>query len=149
MQLCEKFNFAAKLLVEANLERQENIMRENPTLGPKALAKEFCTVKLSSGRRSGTSYTAIDLAVSFFKKPLILCANEAMAKLLKKQIAAKDSNNSYVVCSVFNNLTMQGLSPDAVIIDGAGMVPSSRIEDIYDMFKISVVNAQGCFIFLG
>lgn len=146
MKVQEKLSFAAKLLVEACLQRVAEIKQDKQLgcPGPKRICKEYGTVKLSLGRGSGNSTTAIDIAKSF-KNPIIICPTVGMARYIKRSL----NESNIVACSIDDTDSMVGLWPDAVIFDGSSLVSQAKIENIYDLFNIPIVNNSGCFIFLG
>lgn len=152
MQMHEKFSFATKLLVEANLSRQSEIRPEFPGISAKGWSKEFCTIRLSAGRGSGMTYTAIDIALTMFKRPLILSANQNQRGILRQLVLsqANDKNMSsaaLIVKCVEDDL--RGLSPDSIIVDCVSLFSNAKLERMYEMFGPIALLQDFCFVLLG
>lgn len=153
MLLHEKFNFAAKILVEANLNRQEEIRNNDIILSSRNWAKDFCTVKISGGRGCGSSTTAVDLSLKMFKNSIIIVNSFASMMLMKKmRIDMSRRLGIDAPCFIVTNKHLErtrGMSPDAIIIDGADLMTESEIDEIYNYFSYFSANNNFSFIILG
>ena len=151
--LCVVFNRCVRDLVEASLSRQEQIRFEFPNLSAKAWFKEFATVRVASGRRSGSTYTAINVAITMFKKPLIVCHAQRMIDMLESDlkhqleaIGEKASTESVTIARIDTDL--RGVDCDAVIVDCASLCSKEAIEHLYDTLADRARDHKNCCFIL-
>lgn len=156
---CQVFNQSAKMLVISNMARQSSIRPEFPDMSSKAWALEFCTVRLSAGRRSGSSYTALDLARNVFKAPVIVTMSETQKRMMEKSLQEaqdREKISEIRTIPVYYIGDLVGYSPeddcDGVIVDCASVIErtSNSLDYLYTyIFSHHAKTRDFCFVLLG
>lgn len=80
MQMYERILTSINLLIENSKEIQDNIRKDTSNLSPLSFAKEFCTIKVCSARRSGHS-----MAINKFLLDKTIISNEKWALIAHNQ----------------------------------------------------------------
>jgi hypothetical protein len=161
---CEVFNQSAKMLVLMNLMRQDEIRPQFPNMGPKGWAKEFCTIRLAAGRRSGSTTTALDLAESIFEHPVLVVMNKSQQEAMQKELENRRQEQKITIDKKFNIRTIgeglvgyngewDGDKPlcDGVIVDCCSVIErtSKNLDYVYESFSFIALQKNFCFVLLG
>lgn len=136
--------------------------------------KEFCTVRMTSSRRSGHTTAIAKVAPEYFSKALMLAYNQAQAENLAKTFLGyyKPEEGKYEITIHGENLIkttntkieterslytfgsinclekFRGHEFEAIIIDCAFMLSQKGIGDIYSLGPCMIKYPQKFFIFL-
>ena len=135
MHVGDKTYLAASLLVDVSEEIQR-------TLGASyqhnlEYAKNFCTVKVGTSRRSGHTTSMLRLCERF-ESSLIVVLNIPMIDSLRSNSLYAPIVNKARFVSRYNIDTALGVRYDAILIDCASIFRDSEIAQIYDLFVASV-----------
>ena len=155
---------ALELLFENSCLMQD-YFNKTKTHGGVSDAKELCTIKLCSSRRSGHSYALVNLALKYFQSALFLAPNLGMTKRLSALVCSKSLVNKCTATKVetkdeshyyfrsFSEKTnfdcMRGIKLDAILVDRASFSSNSMEERIYHELSMCMSwNDRRFFIFV-
>ena len=163
-------NQALKLMIENCYLSQVGI-KGHPNINHNNYAKEFCTVRFASSRRSGHSTAIAKIALEYFNKALILSPTLDMSRHLyqyfmselerqnitaqkitqSKIIITEDHENMYHFGSLEQNINaFRGISLEAIIVDCAFMMSNAKEEKLYkDFIPAMSCFSEGFWIFIG
>lgn len=159
MQMYERILTSINLLIENSKEIQDNIKKDIPNLSTLSFAKEFCTIKVCSARRSGHSMAInkflLDKAASNEKWVLIshnqYCLEKNLnniseyIKCLKGEMIASYNINYFTkhkvvfanggeihFISINSTINLRGLELDGIIVDCSSILSEKKIEQLYN-----------------
>jgi len=155
---------ALKLLVDNSYYAQISFI---PQWGceEKSYWKEFCTVRLTTSRRSGHTTSVCKLAHEYFDKAIFLSPSLEISKNLNLMFRNLQRDNSdYKKITDFEILTsnggyffgthnsidkFRGIDCEAVIIDGTFSLSHQKEEDVYEILGPCMCkHPQKFFIFV-
>ena len=148
---------ALRLLIESNLilQLQEPAIECRMTTNTRNYIKDFCTVKMSSSRRSGHTSSMLSVALEMFAKPLFVTENTRMAERLK-EILMTDFNISKknARCMVSTARDLRKLAcpeEDAIFVDPSSMLTRNDEDDILGYAQGCLPAKRDCFclVFVG
>ena len=129
---------ALKSLVSASLVAQsEQLLIEERRIGGSYL-HDFCTVKMSTARRTGHTEAMIWTAMEMFQDPIFIVVHkdrsDFLAKTLHREcdIPFSDCRSMVYNVSDLPRRTM-GLRPDSVFVDNASTMTVSDLNKIYEL----------------
>lgn len=131
-----------------NSKDMQDYSRDDYSYQPLAHAKEYCTIKLTTARRSGHSTAISKLITKYNNNWAIISHNQAMSerlidnirlnsinnnivKITKSQIDFKNGNKTILITTHNFNEKLRGISLDGIIVDCACLLSQKKIEEIY------------------
>jgi hypothetical protein len=132
MRSGDKLTFAGNILIEACSELQDK-WDTKFTYG-KQYAKEVCTVRCGSSRRSGHDYAAARLIRDNFSMVFYITPTEDMMKIARNECMAIGGTDRVVFATIHNflNSKFDGIQFDAVFVNPASAIDPNKIDLIYE-----------------
>ena len=169
-EIADRTYLALKYLyLNAKDLQNENVISYLRKTQPLAYAKEFCTIKLSTARRSGHS-SAIARFVNehYSKNWAIISYNQNMSERNIENVSKNSGNNIYkatksyieftkdkesgkTIFTSFNSFDrdLRGIELDGIIIDCASMLTKKKIKSLYEVGMSCMARKQyQFFIFI-
>lgn len=128
---CDNTYEALKLLVNNSIYAQQKYCN-NSNKNIKAYLKEFCTIKLCTARQTGHTSAILRLCTEYFDKSLVLYNTIEMARKIREYY--NSLYNEDIISGTITNFhsVYRGYEFDAIFIDCASFVCSSKLDCIYD-----------------
>jgi len=160
MQMYERILTSINLLIENSKERQDNIKKDTLNFSPLQFAKELCTIKVCSARRSGHSMAInkfiLDKAAKSNEKWALNSHNQYCLernlngisehiKSLNGEVIASYSINYFTkhkivfanggeihLISINSTDNLIGLELDGIIVDCSSIISEKKILQLYN-----------------
>ena len=160
MQMYERILTSINLLIENSKEIQDNIKKDTLNFSPLQFAKELCTIKVCSARRSGHSMAInkfmLDKAAKSNEKWALISHNQHCLernlkgisehiKSLNGEVISSYSINYFTkhkivfanggeihLISINSTDNLRGLELDGIIVDCASIISEKKIEQLYN-----------------
>ena len=147
MNKYDNLYFAANLLIDASEETQKKYPELKQNMGSMVYhAKEFCTIKFCTSRRSGHTSYIHKLAEERFNNKVILLFNTWELSNCYKECFFGYNEPPFNILSTSSNF--RGIELDdieAIIIDTAYSLSKQKIDEIYASFSCGTRNEKPFF----
>ena len=168
MNIYDKTHFALSLLVDVSRESQLSYTCQNPASRDLDMARQFCTIKMTTSRGSGHSSAILRLTEEF-KSSLIISPNKMLSdmksKIFEENLNLKnivnynisgvtqvtvDSKINYFTTIDFveNFIRGSGINIEAVMVDVSNMISKNKIDKLYSLCLPFMNYSEKFFIFL-
>ncbi len=144
-------------------ESQDELQPHRNQYSDLSFAKEYCTIQMTSSRRSGHTQAIAQLCNELQGHWIILSHNQKMAELINKRCGTTinqvkrqtrteiTSDNLSIAFKSYNNLdSLRGYDLDGVIVDGAFGLTTTKKDELYRILIPSMRYSKYMFfIFVG
>lgn len=127
--------------------------------------KEFCTIRMTSSRQSGHTFSIAKLSLEYFDSAILLSANQDMSNHMFETIknlqnnpefftkvtpsTLRTSNGQYLFGTYENLDRYRGVTTEAIFIEGTFNLTPKKEDDIYRTLGPCMArNPQKFFIFV-
>ncbi|NJL70446.1 MAG: hypothetical protein HC888_01950 [Candidatus Competibacteraceae bacterium] len=137
-------------LVNISNDNQQLALSVRSSMSYLAYVKEFQTIKMACGRRTGHTYALTRFVSRRFPNAAVIAPTDATQSLLRSELEAAGASRNMVYNVRKLEASAGMFHTDAVVVDIASILTPRNIEEIYDRWKLIAANSDRFnFIFIG